>query len=344
MSGWSSIRVTAGHRASCMPPGTGTIDLWLKPHILVRDHHDVLAQPSFSSDDARCRRTGPRGRSHSRAGAGAGASARSAAGADRPREHAAANGSRWRRPGAGPRRQPGIATATADHDAAGVSARAGAAPGQPIFAAQCGFCHGRDAMGGETGPDLTRVGARRRRTCAATRSGRSSATGRPDKGMPRVQSAATPTSPPSSRSSTTRRSKAAVADRRPPRRGRRRSADRQRRGGAAVSSTAPAVREVPFADRRFRRARDTPAGARAAAAHALSGRTRARRRGAGGHGRDVTLPSGETVTGTLAYRDEFTIALTDATGWYRVWPTSQVKFTVDDPLAGARRAAGEIHR
>jgi cytochrome c oxidase cbb3-type subunit 3 len=24
--------------------------------------------------------------------------------------------------------------------------------GQPIFAAQCGFCHGRDAMGGETGP------------------------------------------------------------------------------------------------------------------------------------------------------------------------------------------------
>src|SRR5581483_8449460 len=28
--------------------------------------------------------------------------------------------------------------------------------GRAIFAAQCGFCHGRDAMGGETGPDLTR--------------------------------------------------------------------------------------------------------------------------------------------------------------------------------------------
>src|SRR5436190_19766356 len=27
--------------------------------------------------------------------------------------------------------------------------------GQPIFSAQCGFCHGRDAMGGESGPDLT---------------------------------------------------------------------------------------------------------------------------------------------------------------------------------------------
>lgn len=28
--------------------------------------------------------------------------------------------------------------------------------GGVLFAAQCGFCHGRDAMGGETGPDLTR--------------------------------------------------------------------------------------------------------------------------------------------------------------------------------------------
>src|SRR5262245_32014933 len=28
--------------------------------------------------------------------------------------------------------------------------------GQPLFAARCGFCHGRDTAGGETGPDLTR--------------------------------------------------------------------------------------------------------------------------------------------------------------------------------------------
>jgi cytochrome c oxidase cbb3-type subunit 3 len=34
----------------------------------------------------------------------------------------------------------------------------------------------------------------------------------------------------------------------------------------------------------------------------------------------------------LAYRDEFTIALTDASGWHRSWPTNQVRFTVDDPL------------
>ena len=29
-------------------------------------------------------------------------------------------------------------------------------PGETLFAARCGFCHGRDAAGGETGPDLTR--------------------------------------------------------------------------------------------------------------------------------------------------------------------------------------------
>src|SRR3954467_15412008 len=28
--------------------------------------------------------------------------------------------------------------------------------GAPLFVAQCGFCHGRDATGGQSGPDLTR--------------------------------------------------------------------------------------------------------------------------------------------------------------------------------------------
>jgi cytochrome c oxidase cbb3-type subunit 3 len=46
----------------------------------------------------------------------------------------------------------------------------------------------------------------------------------------------------------------------------------------------------------------------------------------------VTLPSGQTVTGKLAYRDEFTIALVDASGWYRSWPTNQVKSAVTNPL------------
>jgi cytochrome c oxidase cbb3-type subunit 3 len=62
-------------------------------------------------------------------------------------------------------------------------------------------------------------------------------------------------------------------------------------------------------------------------------------RGRGNTGRapqtvTVTLPDGQTVSGRLAYRDEFTIALTDASGWYRSWSAAQVKFTVDDLLQG----------
>src|SRR5262249_50066255 len=45
----------------------------------------------------------------------------------------------------------------------------------------------------------------------------------------------------------------------------------------------------------------------------------------------VTLPSGEQASGRLALRNEFTIALRDQSGWYRSWPASAVKFTVDDP-------------
>jgi cytochrome c oxidase cbb3-type subunit 3 len=47
----------------------------------------------------------------------------------------------------------------------------------------------------------------------------------------------------------------------------------------------------------------------------------------------VRLPDGGTVSGTLAHRDEFTIALRDADGWYRSWPARQVTVTVDDPLS-----------
>lgn len=45
----------------------------------------------------------------------------------------------------------------------------------------------------------------------------------------------------------------------------------------------------------------------------------------------VTNASGQTITGTLAYRDEFTVGLYDATGVYRSWRTSDVKYVVDAP-------------
>src|SRR5437016_4799536 len=58
--------------------------------------------------------------------------------------------------------------------------------GQTRFASECGFCHGRDAAGGETGPDLTRS------TLVAedvrgNKIGPLLRAGRTDKGMPKFE-------------------------------------------------------------------------------------------------------------------------------------------------------------
>lgn len=55
--------------------------------------------------------------------------------------------------------------------------------GEARFVSQCGFCHGRDAAGGETGPDLTRskLVAEDNR---GNRIGPLVRAGRPDQGMP----------------------------------------------------------------------------------------------------------------------------------------------------------------
>lgn len=46
----------------------------------------------------------------------------------------------------------------------------------------------------------------------------------------------------------------------------------------------------------------------------------------------VTLPSGETIAGTLAYVDEFTIGLRDSDGRYRSWSANNVKYVLDAPV------------
>ncbi len=45
----------------------------------------------------------------------------------------------------------------------------------------------------------------------------------------------------------------------------------------------------------------------------------------------VTLSSGETIDGTRAFADEFTVALRDSSGRYRSWPAANVKVKIDDP-------------
>ena len=45
----------------------------------------------------------------------------------------------------------------------------------------------------------------------------------------------------------------------------------------------------------------------------------------------VTLATGQTITGALAYRDEFTVGLVDSGGQYRSWRTSDIQYKVDSP-------------
>jgi cytochrome c oxidase cbb3-type subunit 3 len=56
----------------------------------------------------------------------------------------------------------------------------------------------------------------------------------------------------------------------------------------------------------------------------------------------VTPSSGETVTGTLVSRDEFTIQIKDASGAARSWSINDVKVTIDDPVAAHFELLGKF--
>jgi cytochrome c oxidase cbb3-type subunit 3 len=45
----------------------------------------------------------------------------------------------------------------------------------------------------------------------------------------------------------------------------------------------------------------------------------------------VTTKTGETATGTLTYKDEFTIAINEKSGRHRSWFSDQVTVSIDDP-------------
>ncbi len=50
----------------------------------------------------------------------------------------------------------------------------------------------------------------------------------------------------------------------------------------------------------------------------------------------ITLPSGEIVEGKLNHLDEFSVAVTDANGWFRAFSRKEVKAEVTDKLAAHR--------
>jgi len=201
--------------------------------------------------------------------------------------------------------------------------------GEPLFSARCGFCHGRDAAGGEGGTDLTRstlVGDDIR----GDRIGPVVRGGRRDKGMPAFNLA----------DADLAAIVAFVHDQKRKaemRQGSRRTVEADdlqtgdARAGKAYFDGAGGCSKC-----------HSPSGDLARVANRFEGLALLQRMlyppSVKGTRRVVpaqvvvTLPSGQTIAGTLAHRDEFTIALTDASGAYRSWPASDVKFSVTDPL------------
>jgi len=211
--------------------------------------------------------------------------------------------------------------------------------GRTLFAAQCSFCHGRDAGGGESGPDLM-ASALVEQDVHGEKIGEVVRNGRLGKGMPAFdhvdeqQLAALV---------------AFIYDRKvKAKEGRRRTVD------VKDLQTGNAEAGMRYFNGAGGCAKcHSPSGDLAGIAGKLQGLELLKRmlyrengraaESSPGDGRlaepskaiptaTVTLPSGEAVTGKLAYRDEFTIALTDPSGWYRSWPVTRVKFTVMNPL------------
>lgn len=55
----------------------------------------------------------------------------------------------------------------------------------------------------------------------------------------------------------------------------------------------------------------------------------------------VTLPSGESISGTLKTLDDFNVSMYDSSGDYHSWPRDRVKVEVQDPLAAHRELLGQ---
>jgi cytochrome c oxidase cbb3-type subunit 3 len=216
--------------------------------------------------------------------------------------------------------------------------------GQSRFASQCGFCHGRDAQGGESGPDLTRsalVAADDR----GNQLGPVIRSGRQDKGMPAFSLPAADIAA----------IVAFIHDAKS-------KAESAAGGRRSVEASDLQTGNAEVGKRYF-------AGAGGCiGCHSLSGtfatvgsrfqglalleRMLYPRSGRGSRTAPasvtVTTANGEKVTGKLSYQDEFSITLVDAEGWSHSWPAASVKITSDDPLRAhaellARYSDEEMH-
>jgi mono/diheme cytochrome c family protein len=198
-----------------------------------------------------------------------------------------------------------------------------AAAGDALFQQSCSFCHGRDAMGGETGPDLTQsklvlTDTDGSKISEVVREGRTNG----DKKMPAFQFS---TPELASLVAFIRVREAAAA------------AMEGGRRGVAVADLQTG--NVESGKSYFNGAGGcakchSPTGDLAGIARRYEGLRLEERML---YPRDakstvtVVLRSGRKEKGTLAYLDEFTVGLVDSSGTYKSWPIEDVKYKVDSP-------------
>lgn len=193
--------------------------------------------------------------------------------------------------------------------------------GSSLFQQRCAFCHGRDAGGGETGPDLTRS-----RLVAGDVDGEKIGAvvrnGRPDKGMPPFDLADAEITALSAFIHTQR----ALARSTP---GGRKGVD----PSDLQTGNAQAGKQY-FEGAGGCAKCHSATGDLAGIATRHQGLELERLMLYPEHAKskvEVTLRSGETIRGVLTYLDEFTVGLTDDEGVYHSWRTRDVQYKVDAP-------------
>lgn len=191
--------------------------------------------------------------------------------------------------------------------------------GSTQFRQDCSFCHGRDATGGESGPDLTRS------KLVATdingdKIGSVVRNGRPEKGMPPFD-----------------RSEDQIAALTAFLHTQQKNAVTRKGGRKGVDAADLQTGNVEAGKLYFEGAGGcagchSPTGDLAGIATRFIGLELERQMLYPKHPKSrvtVTIPSGQAITGTLEYLDEFTVGLIDPDGQYHSWRTGDVQYKVD---------------
>jgi len=202
---------------------------------------------------------------------------------------------------------------------------AGAMRGKPMFVQNCAFCHGRDAAGGETGPDLTRSRLVMRDVTGDKIRGVIH-TGRFEKGMP-----AFPRFTPAQLNDLIAyiRDQTRQLNSKP---GGRRGVD------VADLQTGDVAAGTAYFNGPWKCSScHSPTGDLAGIATKYVGLELEKRMLYPEDAKpkvSVTTSSGESFSGVVAYHDEFYFAMIDSDGWYHSWPIKDLQYKIDPALEG----------